>query len=327
MLLSRAFQQPEPVFQVVVVCPAKPPPASAVDNTEPFFQPQTDQPTTNQQEPTKQPATLPQQPAHRPKSGKQPTTASTHHPPTNQLATHHRQPFHRPKTDNRPSATFTHQQPTDQLATLHQQPSHRPETDNSGFDLSTLPVLRGSRSILFISFKKGHTSDIRPATHSSWLKQTVLLCYKQADQQALDLVQVKTHDIRAFAASKAFYGGVSVDQIMQACHWKAHNTFTNFYLKDLTWSDKNNNMYLGPVVAAQQVLDPSPQHPYLREEKRGGGGGGGGGHCHTVIHSLNFGFYCINTSFLVDRCICPAPCQSHQTLEKKRPELGSGRDS
>ena len=58
---------------------------------------------------------------------------------------------------------------------------------------------------------------------------------------------------------------------MQACHWKAHNTFTNFYLKDLTWSDNDNNMYLGPVVAAQQVLDPSPQHPHLREEKKGGG--------------------------------------------------------
>ena len=28
--------------------------------------------------------------------------------------------------------------------------------------------LRGSRSIIFISFKKGHTSDIRPATLSSW---------------------------------------------------------------------------------------------------------------------------------------------------------------
>ena len=48
--------------------------------------------------------------------------------------------------------------------------------------------LRGSRSLLFISFKRGHTSDIRPATLSSWLKQTILLCYKQADQQALDLV-------------------------------------------------------------------------------------------------------------------------------------------
>ena len=129
--------------------------------------------------------------------------------------------------------------------------------------------LRGSRSLLFISFKKGHTSDIRPATLSSWLKQTILLCYKQADQQALDLVQVKAHDIRAFVASKAFYGGVSVDQIMQACHWKAHNTFTNFYLKDLTWSDIDNNMYLGPVVA--QTSCP-------RKEKGGGGGGGGGAH-------------------------------------------------
>ena len=56
--------------------------------------------------------------------------------------------------------------------------------------------LRGSRFLLFISFKKGHTSDIRPTTLSSWLKQTILLCYQQADQQALDLVQVKAHDIR-----------------------------------------------------------------------------------------------------------------------------------
>ena len=109
---------------------------------------------------------------------------------------------------------------------------------------------RGSQSLLFISFKKGHTSNIRPATLASWLKQTILLCYKQADKQALDLVQVKAHDIRAFAASKTFYSGVSVDQIMQACHWKAHNTFTNFYLKDLTWSDNDKNMYLGQVVAA-----------------------------------------------------------------------------
>ena len=64
--------------------------------------------------------------------------------------------------------------------------------------------LRGSRSLLFISVKKGHTSDIRPATLSSWLKQTILLYYKQADQQSLDFVKVMAHDMRAFAASKAF---------------------------------------------------------------------------------------------------------------------------
>ena len=56
---------------------------------------------------------------------------------------------------------------------------------------------------------------------------------------------------------------------MQACHWKAHNTFTNFYLKDLTWSDNDNNTYLGPVVAVQQVLDPSCQTAHRRKEKKG----------------------------------------------------------
>ena len=128
------------------------------------------------------------------------------------------------------------------------------------------------QGVLFlVSFKKGQTSDIKPASLSSWLKQTILLCYKQADQQALDLVQVKAHDIMAFVPSKAFYSGVSMDQIMQACHWKAHNTFTN-YLKDLTRSDNDHNMHLGPVVTAQaqQVPDPSPQTSYPRNEKKGG---------------------------------------------------------
>ena len=69
-------------------------------------------------------------------------------------------------------------------------------------------------------------------------------------------------------ACKAFYSGVLVDYIMQACHWKAHNTFTNFYLY-LTLSDKDNNMFLGPVVAAPQVLDPSPQTSHLWKETGG----------------------------------------------------------
>ena len=90
--------------------------------------------------------------------------------------------------------------------------------------------------------------------------------------------EVKAHDIKAFVASKAFYRGVLVDQIMQACPRKAHNSFTNFYLKDLTWSDNNNNIYLGPVAVAQQVQDPSPQTSLpWKENNRGGGGGGGGG--------------------------------------------------
>ena len=80
----------------------------------------------------------------------------------------------------------------------------------------------------------------------------VILCYELSDQEALTLHQVKAHDVRAFAASKAFQGGILLDQILAACHWKSHNTFTQFYLKDVAWADLEL-FHLGLVVAAQQI--------------------------------------------------------------------------
>ena len=103
-----------------------------------------------------------------------------------------------------------------------------------------------------LCLKKGFDKDISPATISSWIKQTVILCYELSDQEALTLHRVKAHDVRAFAASKAFQSGISLDQILSACHWKSHNTFTQFYLKDVAWAD-SELFHLGPVVAAQQV--------------------------------------------------------------------------
>ena len=112
--------------------------------------------------------------------------------------------------------------------------------------------LRQGKELVFVSFKKGFTKDISPATIPSWIKQTVILCYDLSDQESLTLHQVKAHDVRAFAASKAFQGGISLDQILAACHWKSHNTFTQFYLKDVAWAD-SELFHLGPVVAAQQI--------------------------------------------------------------------------
>ena len=112
--------------------------------------------------------------------------------------------------------------------------------------------LRQNKELVFVSFKKGFDKDISPTTISSWIKPTVFLCYELSDQEALTLHQVKTHDVRAFAASKAFQSGVSLEQSLSACHWKSHNTFTQFYLKDVAWAD-SELFHLGPVVAAQQV--------------------------------------------------------------------------
>ena len=112
--------------------------------------------------------------------------------------------------------------------------------------------LRQHKELVFVSFKKGFDKDISPATISSWIKQTVILCYELSDHQAHTLHQVKAHDVRAFAATKAFQSGVSLEQILSACHWKSHNTFTQFYLKDVAWAD-SELFHLGPVVAAQQI--------------------------------------------------------------------------
>ena len=68
-----------------------------------------------------------------------------------------------------------------------------------------------NKELVFVSFKKGFDKDISSATISSWIKQTVILCCKLSDCEAHTLHQVKAHDVRAFAASKAFQSGVSLE--------------------------------------------------------------------------------------------------------------------
>ena len=113
--------------------------------------------------------------------------------------------------------------------------------------------LQTGKELVFVSFRKSFQKDIVPVTISSWIKQTIVLCYQLSDEQAQTLHQIRGHDVRAFAASKAFQG-VPLDQILSACHWISHNTFTQFYLKDVAWAD-SELYHLGPVVNAQQIRE------------------------------------------------------------------------
>ena len=49
---------------------------------------------------------------------------------------------------------------------------------------------RQNKELVFVSFKKGFDKDISPATISSWIKQTVILCYELSDQEAHKVHQV-----------------------------------------------------------------------------------------------------------------------------------------
>ena len=124
------------------------------------------------------------------------------------------------------------------------------------FYLDRTKDMRKDKHLLFISFKDGFKKDIQRATISSWLKQTILLAYESSDKENLAVSQVKAHDVRSMAASLAFKGGVPLDQILGACFWKAHNTFTSFYLKDVAWqSSQESEFSLGSVVAAQHIVN------------------------------------------------------------------------
>ena len=58
--------------------------------------------------------------------------------------------------------------------------------------------LRHGKDLVFVSFKKSFAKDISPATISTTIKQTIILCYELSDQEAQTLHQVRAHDVRAF---------------------------------------------------------------------------------------------------------------------------------
>ena len=104
---------------------------------------------------------------------------------------------------------------------------------------------------LFVSFKKGHSGAIHPNTLSSWLKQTIRLCYELAGKPLP--TRIVAHSVRSMAVSWANLKNVGLNQILEACFWKAPNTFISFYLKDLT-EFEGEMRKLGKVSTVSNVV-------------------------------------------------------------------------
>ena len=106
---------------------------------------------------------------------------------------------------------------------------------------------------LFVSYKQGFHREISLPTISSWIKKTNVMCYDLANSEDLNLAKVKAHSVRALAASQAFYNNTPIESVLQTGTWACHNTFSSFYLKNL--SQSNSSGYrLSPFVAAHSVV-------------------------------------------------------------------------
>jgi hypothetical protein len=120
------------------------------------------------------------------------------------------------------------------------------------FYLDRTKEIRADKKKLFVAYKKNFKGDISKATISHWIKKAITTAYSLATEEDCNLLQVKAHDVRGMAASWARLQNITLDDILAACTWKSHNTFTSFYLRDL--AQLQGDMHrLGPVVAAQHV--------------------------------------------------------------------------
>ena len=113
--------------------------------------------------------------------------------------------------------------------------------------------LRGGRKRLFIPYKVGSTKELGVNTLSSWTKLLIQLAYKTVSDQDLLLRDISAHEARGIAASLAVQATFSLEDIMASCIWKNHSTFTDYYLRDVSYILENLHT-LGPIVAAGKVI-------------------------------------------------------------------------
>ena len=102
--------------------------------------------------------------------------------------------------------------------------------------------------------------EISSSTISSYIVQAIK--FSCSEKGLIDLllsrgVKIKAHSVRSAASSWAFLRGkCSLQQLMNACFWRAQTTFSSHYLKG-HWTNEEDDLFtITPFVAAGQVIQP-----------------------------------------------------------------------
>ena len=103
------------------------------------------------------------------------------------------------------------------------------------FYIGRTKSLRAGRTPLFLPLRETESGTLSPNTISAWIKKTISMAYQIAgkDEELARLHSLRAHETRALSSSWDALRNTSVRDIMDACRWRSHNTFTSFYLRDL----------------------------------------------------------------------------------------------
>ena len=85
------------------------------------------------------------------------------------------------------------------------------------------------------------------STLSYFITKTIVWAYKLAGNEELVLASVHGQHVRAMAPSHAFYCVIPLDQFLAVSSWRCHDTFTSFYLQNLSEVD-SQGYRLGLIV-------------------------------------------------------------------------------
>ncbi|CAG2225867.1 unnamed protein product [Mytilus edulis] len=111
-----------------------------------------------------------------------------------------------------------------------------------------------SNSRLFIPINKGK-QDLSVKTISTWICKTIQLAYSFSNEELLNSMHIKAHDVRAISTSWALFNNASLEEVLSAGFWRTENSFISHYLQSL--ATQAQSLYsLGPLVSAQRVVFP-----------------------------------------------------------------------
>ena len=82
-----------------------------------------------------------------------------------------------------------------------------------------------------------------------WVAETIRQAYENSSES--DLPKILAHDVRAVAASIAYYRNTPLSELCGLIGWKSSNVFVRHYLKDMAADTELQGI---PMVAAQTAL-------------------------------------------------------------------------
>ena len=86
---------------------------------------------------------------------------------------------------------------------------------------------------LFVTYGNGDNQGAGASkkTIARWITETIKFAYANASEEALRVMKIKAHSVRAAATTYALLKGVEVRHILEAADWASPTTFIDFYFR------------------------------------------------------------------------------------------------